>query len=119
MSGRLFLQIPGPTNVPERIVQAMSRSVIDHRAPTFAALTREVVPALRQVFGTRDGAVIIYPCSGNELKVLATLGGLEMALLECGVPLALGSGVAACQRIFVRTPAGLPRRSGPSRADPA
>jgi len=55
----------------------------------------------------------------NELEVLATLGGLEMALLECGVPLALGPGVAACQHVFVRTPAGLSRQSGPSPAEPA
>jgi alanine-glyoxylate transaminase/serine-glyoxylate transaminase/serine-pyruvate transaminase len=59
------LQIPGPTNVPERIVRAMSRPVIDHRSPEFAALTRAVVPALQQVFGTREGAVIIYPASGT------------------------------------------------------
>ena len=65
MSGRPFLQIPGPTNLPERIVRAMSRPVIDHRSPEFAALTRAVVPALRQVFGTREGAVIIYPASGT------------------------------------------------------
>jgi alanine-glyoxylate transaminase / serine-glyoxylate transaminase / serine-pyruvate transaminase len=65
MSGRPFLQIPGPTNVPDRVLRAMDRAVIDHRGPEFAALTREVLPGLRQVFGTREGAVILYPSSGT------------------------------------------------------
>ncbi|HUX86119.1 MAG TPA: serine--glyoxylate aminotransferase, partial [Chloroflexota bacterium] len=50
MSGRPFLQIPGPTNVPERILRAMARPVIDHRGPEFAALTKEILPGMRQVF---------------------------------------------------------------------
>ena len=65
MSGRPFLQIPGPTNVPDRILRAMDRPVIDHRGPEFAALTKAILPPLREVFGTRDGAVIIYPTSGH------------------------------------------------------
>ena len=65
LSGRPFLQIPGPTNVPDRILRAMDRPVIDHRSPEFAALTREVLPGMRQVFGTRDGAVVLYPGSGT------------------------------------------------------
>src|SRR5689334_20531079 len=64
-SGRPFLQIPGPTNVPERILRAMDRAVIDHRGPEFAALTKAILPPLRAVFGTRDGAVILYPTSGT------------------------------------------------------
>src|SRR5947209_8580690 len=65
MPGRPFLQIPGPTNVPERILRAMDRAVIDHRGPEFAALTKAILPPLRAVFGTQDGAVILYPTSGT------------------------------------------------------
>src|ERR1700687_1231517 len=46
-SGRHFLQIPGPTNVPERVLRAMDRSVIDHRGPEFARLTLDIVDAIR------------------------------------------------------------------------
>ena len=63
--GRPFLQIPGPTNVPDSVLRAMDRPVIDHRSPEFAALTRELLPGLRRVFGTREGAVILYPASGT------------------------------------------------------
>src|SRR5918998_1544983 len=65
VSGRPFLQIPGPTNVPDRILRAMDRPVIDHRGPEFAALTKEILPPLREVFGTREGAVVLYPSSGT------------------------------------------------------
>lgn len=65
MAGRTFLQIPGPTNVPERILRAMDRAVIDHRGPEFAELTKAVLPPLRKVFGTAEGAVILYPTSGT------------------------------------------------------
>lgn len=65
MSGRRFLQIPGPTNVPERVLRAMDRPVIDHRSPEFAALTRAVLPPMQRVFGTTDGSVVLYPASGT------------------------------------------------------
>lgn len=65
MSGRPFLQIPGPTNVPERILRAMARPVIDHRGPEFAALTKAILPGMRQVFRTAHGAIVIYPASGT------------------------------------------------------
>ena len=54
-SGRHFLQIPGPTNVPDRILRAMDHPTIDHRGPTFAALAAEVLEGLKPIFGT-DGA---------------------------------------------------------------
>jgi alanine-glyoxylate transaminase/serine-glyoxylate transaminase/serine-pyruvate transaminase len=63
-SGRHFLQIPGPTNVPDRILRAMAAPVIDHRGPEFAALGRQVLAEIRPVFGT-DRPVIIYPSSGS------------------------------------------------------
>src|ERR687894_1001840 len=65
VSGRPFLQIPGPTNVPDRILRAMDRPVIDHRGPEFAGLTKEILPPLREIFGTREGAIVLYPSSGT------------------------------------------------------
>lgn len=63
-SGRHFLQIPGPTNVPDRVLRAMSAPTIDHRGPDFAALGQELLTGIRPVFGT-DGPVVIYPASGT------------------------------------------------------
>ena len=64
MPGRHLLQIPGPTNVPDRVLRAMSQATIDHRGPEFASLTREVLDGVRAVFQTK-GAVVIYPASGT------------------------------------------------------
>ena len=64
-AGRHFLQIPGPTNVPERILHAIAQPTIDHRGPRFAELTLEVLPALRRVFRTA-GPVIVYPELGHR-----------------------------------------------------
>jgi alanine-glyoxylate transaminase/serine-glyoxylate transaminase/serine-pyruvate transaminase len=72
-SGRHLLQIPGPTNVPDRVLRAMSRPTIDHRGPEFSRLAREVFEGLRQVFQT-SGPVVIYPSSGT--------GGWEAALVN-------------------------------------
>ena len=52
MSGRHFLQIPGPTNVPDRVLRAMARPVIDHRGLEFARLARGIFERLAEVFGT-------------------------------------------------------------------
>ena len=65
MPGRTFLQIPGPTLVPERIVRAMSQPIIDHRGPRFAALVEACLEGLKGVFKTRNGHVILYPGSGT------------------------------------------------------
>ena len=46
-SGRHFLQIPGPTNVPDRVLRALSRTTIDHRGPEFAQLARELLQGLQ------------------------------------------------------------------------
>ena len=72
-SGRHFLQIPGPTNVPDRVLRAMSRPTIDHRGPEFSRLAREIFEGLRQVFQT-SGPVVVYPSSGT--------GALEAALVN-------------------------------------
>jgi alanine-glyoxylate transaminase/serine-glyoxylate transaminase/serine-pyruvate transaminase len=74
MSGRPFLQIPGPTLVPERIVRAMSQSIIDHRGPKFAALVGEILTGLRGVFQAERGHPILYPGSGT--------GGWEAAVVN-------------------------------------
>ena len=65
MPGRPFLQIPGPTLVPERIVRAMSQSLIDHRGPKFAALVAEILEGLKTVFQTARGRIVVYPGSGT------------------------------------------------------
>ena len=63
-SGRHFLQIPGPTNVPDRILRAMDYPTIDHRGPEFNALAKKVLRSVRQVFQTKQ-PVIVYPASGT------------------------------------------------------
>ncbi|MDH3270796.1 MAG: aminotransferase class V-fold PLP-dependent enzyme [Gemmatimonadota bacterium] len=63
-SGRHFLQLPGPTNTPERVLRAMSKPTIDHRGPDFQALTRRLLDGMREVFKT-EHATFIYPASGS------------------------------------------------------
>jgi alanine-glyoxylate transaminase/serine-glyoxylate transaminase/serine-pyruvate transaminase len=63
-AGRHFLQIPGPTNVPDRVLRAIDRPTIDHRGPDFGALGAEVLANLRRIFRT-EGPVVIYPASGT------------------------------------------------------
>jgi alanine-glyoxylate transaminase/serine-glyoxylate transaminase/serine-pyruvate transaminase len=73
--GRHFLQIPGPTNTPDRVLRAMAAPTIDHRGPEFAALGREVLDGLRTVFQT-SSPVVIYPASGSgawEASLVNTL----------------------------------------------
>lgn len=86
-TGRHFLQIPGPTNVPEQILRALSRSTIDHRGPEFAALSLEVLEGSRRMFQTR-GPVIIYPSSGTgawEAALVNTLSpGDTVLMFETG-----------------------------------
>ncbi len=82
-SGRHFLQIPGPTNVPDRVLRAMHRAVIDHRGPEFAKLGAEVLEGLRPVFQT-SGNVIIYPASGTgawEAAIVNTLSAGDRVLM--------------------------------------
>lgn len=62
--GRHFLQIPGPTNVPDRILRAIDRPTIDHRGPEFGAMAREIFGEIGRIFGT-SGPVVIYPSSGT------------------------------------------------------
>ena len=74
-SGRHFLQIPGPTNVPDRVLRAMAKPTIDHRGPEFAQLTLELLEGLKQILKT-SGRVVIYPSSGTgawEASLVNTL----------------------------------------------
>ena len=61
-SGRHFLQIPGPTNVPERILRAMDFPTIDHRGPAFGAMAREVLHGLKGIFRTESPVVMSSHC---------------------------------------------------------
>jgi alanine-glyoxylate transaminase/serine-glyoxylate transaminase/serine-pyruvate transaminase len=87
-SGQHFVQIPGPTNIPERVLRAMDRQIIDHRGPEFAQLTREVLPALRELVKTKTGHVVLYPSSGTgawEAAVVNVLSpGDRVLLAETG-----------------------------------
>jgi len=76
-SGRHFLQIPGPTNVPERILRAIERPTIDHRGPEFKGLCFEVLEGIKEIFQTRQ-PVIIFPASGT--------GAWEAALVNTHSP---------------------------------
>jgi alanine-glyoxylate transaminase/serine-glyoxylate transaminase/serine-pyruvate transaminase len=86
-TGRHFLQIPGPTNVPDRVLRALAAPTADHRGPEFAALAREVLDGLRQIFKTA-GPVIIYPSSGTgawEAALTNTLSpGDRVLMFETG-----------------------------------
>jgi alanine-glyoxylate transaminase/serine-glyoxylate transaminase/serine-pyruvate transaminase len=76
-SGRHFLQIPGPTNVPDRVLRALAQPTIDHRGPEFAKLGKEVLLGLRSIFRT-SAPVVMYPGSGT--------GAWEAALVNCLSP---------------------------------
>ena len=81
--GQHFLQIPGPSPVPERIQRAIDRQVIDHRGPDFQKLGHEVLEAIRPLFGT-SGPVIIYPASGTgawEAAIVNTLSAGDRVLM--------------------------------------
>lgn len=63
-AGRHFLQIPGPTNVPDRVLRAMDYPTIDHRGPQFAAIGKKCLDGMKTIFKTRSH-VVIYPASGT------------------------------------------------------
>jgi alanine-glyoxylate transaminase / serine-glyoxylate transaminase / serine-pyruvate transaminase len=77
MSGRHFLQIPGPTNLPDRVVRAMERGLINHRGDEMPPLLDELKRGLRRVFGTEAGEIVLSPGSGAgamESSLVNTLG---------------------------------------------
>jgi len=85
--GRHFLQIPGPTNLPDRVLRAIDAPIIDHRGPDFALLTGEILDGLKRIFKT-SGDVVIYPSSGTgawEAALVNTLSpGDKVMMFETG-----------------------------------
>ncbi|MEO5698864.1 MAG: aminotransferase class V-fold PLP-dependent enzyme [Casimicrobiaceae bacterium] len=86
-SGRHFLQIPGPTNVPDRVLRAIDQPTMDHRGPEFGALGKAVLAGMKKVFRT-DADVVIYPASGTgawEAALVNTLSpGDRVLMAETG-----------------------------------
>jgi alanine-glyoxylate transaminase/serine-glyoxylate transaminase/serine-pyruvate transaminase len=86
-TGRHFLQIPGPTNVPDRVLKEIAQATIDHRGPEFAELGLEVLEGLKGIFRTR-GPIVVFPASGTgaaEAALVNTLSpGDRILIFETG-----------------------------------
>jgi len=86
-TGRHFLQIPGPTNIPDRVLRAIGRPIIDHRGAEFAKLATEVLEGLRSIFQT-SSILVMYPASGTgawEAALVNTLSpGDRVLVFETG-----------------------------------
>src|SRR5580692_5921881 len=86
-AGRHFLQVPGPTNVPDRVLRAIDNPPIDHRGPDFVALAKSVLAGLKRILRT-TGPILIYPSSGTgawEAAILNTLSpGDKVLAFETG-----------------------------------
>jgi alanine-glyoxylate transaminase / serine-glyoxylate transaminase / serine-pyruvate transaminase len=84
MAGRNGLFVPGPTNVPDRVLRAMVVSMEDHRSPKFPALTLEVIAGLKKIFKTDSGTPILFPSSGTgcwEAALMNTLSPGDTVLI--------------------------------------
>ena len=85
--GRHFLQIPGPTNVPDRVMRAMDNATIDHRGPEFQVIGKKVLSDIKKIIQT-DGPVVIYGASGTgawEAALVNTLSpGDKVLMYETG-----------------------------------
>ena len=82
-AGRHFLQIPGPTNLPDRVLRAMDRAIIDHRGPEFAEIAKRVLDKVKQVFKTKN-PVVMFPGSGTgawEAAIVNTLNPGDKVLM--------------------------------------
>ena len=117
-TGRHFLQIPGPSPVPDRVLRAMSYPTIDHRGPEFAALGLKVLADIKKVFQTKQ-PVIIYPASGTgawEAALVNTLSaGDHVLMYETGHFAALWQKLAArlgLKTEIITTPGAEPWRHG-------
>ena len=117
-TGRHFLQIPGPSPVPDRVLRAMSLPTIDHRGPEFAALGLKVLADIKQVFKTKQ-PVMIYPASGTgawEAALVNTLSaGDHVLMYETGHFAALWQKLAArlgLKTEIITTPGAEPWRHG-------
>src|SRR5437764_745803 len=98
-AGRHFLQIPGPTNVPDRVLRAIDFPTIDHRGPEFSTLGKGVLAGMKRVFKSTQGEVVIYPASGTgawEAALVNTLSpGDPVLMVETGHFAALWQKMAA------------------------
>ncbi len=87
-SGRHFLQIPGPTNVPDRVLRAMDFPTIDHRGPDFGEIGTRALDGMKRVIKTQAGEAVIYPASGTgawEAALVNTLSpGDRVLMVETG-----------------------------------
>src|SRR3954464_14205214 len=87
-AGRHFLQIPGPTNVPDRVLRAIDFPTMDHRSPDFADLGKATIAGMKRVFKSTRGEVVIYPASGTgawEAGLVNTLSpGDRVLMAETG-----------------------------------
>src|SRR3982074_411800 len=112
-TGRHFLQIPGPTNVPDRVLRAMDMPTIDHRGPEFARLGMDVLEGCKSVFRTKN-PVVIYPSSGTgawEAAIVNTLApGDRVLMAETGHFATLWKGLAEKFKLEVDFLAGDWRR---------
>jgi len=112
-AGRHFLQIPGPTNVPDRVLRAMDMPTIDHRGPEFAQLGVDVLEGCKAVFRTKN-PVVIYPSSGTgawEAAIVNTLSpGDKVLMAETGHFAMLWKGLAEKFKLEVDFLAGDWRR---------
>ena len=113
-SGRHFLQLPGPTNVPERVLRAMSRPTIDHRGPEFQRLTERLLTELKWMFRT-EHPVLIYPSSATgawEAALTNTLSpGDRVLSFEQGFFAGKWAAVAECFGLDVQLESWEPRRA--------
>jgi len=107
--GRHFLQIPGPTNVPDRVLRAMDAPTIDHRGPEFSRLTLSILEGLKSIFQTR-GDVVIFPSSGTgawEASLVNSLSpGDKVLMFETGQFAALWQRMAKTLGLDVEVVAG-------------
>ena len=81
--GKHFLQVPGPTNIPDRVLRALSYPTIDHRGPDFAEISKRVLDRIRAIFKTKH-PVIIFPGSGTgawEAAIVNTLSPKDKVLM--------------------------------------
>jgi alanine-glyoxylate transaminase/serine-glyoxylate transaminase/serine-pyruvate transaminase len=77
MAGRHFLQIPGPTNVPDRLLRAMHRAQADHRSSAFPAFTRSILSRLPRVVGQTRGEAFVFPATGSAMWEAALVNSLD------------------------------------------
>jgi len=118
-TGRHFLQIPGPTNVPDRVLRAMDQPVMDHRGPEFAQLGLDVLQGMQAIFQTKS-PVIIYPSSGTgacEAALVNTLSpGDPVLIFETGQFSQIWRGIAEKLGLNVEYVPGNWRRGAPPDA---